>query len=149
MNCCFLFGHRNCPTSILPKLEAAIASHYINYGARLFYVGSRGSFDQLATTALKNAKKRFPDIQLHLVLAYHPAERPVNLTPGFDGSFYPPLENVPRQYAIVRANQYMVDFADCIICYAAHPGNARNLWEHAQKRQIPIENIAQSNYILP
>lgn len=142
MKSCFMFGHANCPDSILPKIENAIEAVYTNNDIRCFYVGNRGRFDSFAATAVKQAKQRHPDIQLHLVLAYHPAERPVALSPGFDGSFYPPLENVPRQYAIVRANQYMIVFADYIICYVAHPGNAKNLLNYAPRRQVCIENTA-------
>lgn len=53
---------------------------------------------------------------------------------GFDGTFYPPgMENVPRRFAIVRANRYMVDHVDYLIAYAWHPAsNARNLVEYAE-----------------
>ena len=51
--------------------------------------------------------------------------------------FYPPgMEKVPRRYAIVRANQHMVDHIDYLIAYVWHPAsNARNLLEYAQKRE--------------
>lgn len=142
MNSCFLYGHADCPDSIIPKIEQAIESHYFQYGIRRFYVGNRGQFDRMAASAVKRMKKRHPDIQLYLLLAYHPAERKPDLTEGFDGSFYPPLEGVPRPYTIVRANQYMVDIADTIICYVTHIGNARNLLEYTRRRKIPIDNLA-------
>lgn len=149
MKTCFMFGHGTAPYSILPQIEQAIEDHYAKYGVTAFYVGSRGQFDSIAATAVKQAKQRHPDIRLFLVLAYHPAERPVDLTGGFDNSFYPPLENVPRPYAIVRANQYMVDTADTMICYVKHPGNTRNLLEYAQRRQkkdgVIIENVAENS----
>ena len=149
MKACFMFGHGTAPYSILPKIEQAIEDHYTKYDVTAFYVGSRGQFDSMAATAVKQAKQRHPDIRLFLVLAYHPAERPVDLTGGFDNSFYPPLENVPRPYAIVRANQYMVDTADTMICYVKHPGNTRNLIEYAQRRQrkdgVIIENMAENS----
>lgn len=142
---CFMFGHSTCPDVMLPILEASVKQHYSS-GARYFYVGHRGSFDGLATTAVKRLKEEHPEVRLLLVLSYHPAERAVDLWPGFDDSFYPPLEGVPRQYAIVRSNQYMIDTADSIICYAKHPGNARNFLEYARRRQkkdnIVIDNIA-------
>ena len=144
---CFLFGHADTPHSILPVLEAAVEKHHFNYGIYHFYIGNRGNFDRLAATAVMRVKQRHPDIRMYLLLAYHPAERPVDLWDGFDGSYYPPLENTPRQYAIVRANQYMVDHSDCLICYARHIGNTRNLLEYAQRRQkaphLIIENLAE------
>lgn len=148
MKFCFMFGHKGSPHSILSQIKQAIENHYTKYGVTVFYVGNRGLFDSLATTAVKQAKLQHPNIQLILLLAYHPAERTVDLTDGFDGSFYPPLENVPRPYAIVKANQYMVSKADSIICYVKHPGNARNLIEYAQRRKkkegLLIENLAEN-----
>ena len=83
-----------------------------------------------------------------MLIPYHPAERPVETPPGFDGTFYPPgMESVPRRYAIVRANRYMVDHADFLIAYAWHPAsNARELVEYAEKKIgkgiIQVMNLA-------
>lgn len=146
MKSCFLFGHGDCPESILPKIEAAVEACYSCHGIAAFYVGNRGRFDRLAATAVKRAKQRHPDICLYLLLAYHPAERPVDLQSCFDGSFYPPLEDTPRQYTIVKANRYMVRTADALICYVCHPGNTRKLLQFARRQQkergIPLNNLA-------
>ena len=144
---CFMFGHAATPYEAISSIEAAAERQYNENGIRTFIVGNRGSFDSYATTAIKSLKQRHSDISLLLLLAYHPGERSVDLTPEFDNSYYPPLEGVPRQYAIVRANRYMVDTADSIICYVKHIGNTRNLLEYAQRRQkkegITIENVAE------
>lgn len=146
MKSCFLFGHSICPADSIPKIQQAIEKLYFHYGVTDFYVGNRGGFDSMAAGAVQRVKQRHPDIRLYLLLAYHPAERPVTLSDDFDGSYYPPLENVPRPFAIVRANQHMVDTADYFICFVKHPGNARNLLEYAQRRKEGsyIENIAES-----
>jgi len=148
MKSCFMFGHSDCPDSMLPRIEQAIEHYYSQYGIADFYIGNRGRFDSLAATAVRNAKQRHPDIRMYLLLAYHPSERPVDLWGGFDGSFYPPLENTPRQYTIVKANRYMVDTTDFLICYVKHIGNTRNLLEYAQRRKkegVHIENVAEDN----
>lgn len=146
---CFLFGHADCPDGVLPQIEEAVERHYLENGVRFYYVGNRGRFDALAATAVARVKKRHRDIQLHLVLAYHPSERTVDLWGGFDGSYYPPLEGVPRSLAIVKANQYMVDTSDTLICYVMHIGNTRKLLEYAQRRQkkggLFIENLAENS----
>ena len=146
---CFMFGHAECPESIIPRIESAIENLYSQHGITIFYVGNRGRFDRMATRAASHVKQQHPDMKLYLLLAYHPGERPVDLTEDFDNSYYPPLENVPRQYAIVRANKHMVDTADAVICYVDHIGNARNLLEHARRRQrkegIPVENVAENS----
>jgi len=146
---CFMFGHATTPYDAVNLIEAAAERQYQEQGIRTFIVGNRGNFDSYAATAIKRLKRKYDDISLLLLLAYHPAERPVHLTEGFDNSYYPPLEGVPRQYAIVRANKFMVDAADSIICYVNQIGNTRKLLEQAQKRQkregIPIENVAEDS----
>lgn len=97
----------------------------------------------MAAKAVISAKAVHPGITLLLLLPYHPAERPVKLPPGFDGTFYPPgMESVPRRYAIVRANRYMIDHVDYLIAYAWHPAsNARDMVAYAQRKGIPISNL--------
>lgn len=145
MKSCFMFGHADCPDSMLPRIEQAIEHFYSRYGVTDFYIGNRGRFDSLAATAVKRVKQQHKDIRLYLLLAYHPGEKPVDPRDGFDGSYYPPLENVPCPYAIVKGNQYMVDHSDYLICYVKHIGNTRNLLEYAQKRKEGggIENVAE------
>ncbi len=82
-----------------------------------------------------------------LVLPYHPAVRPIEKPPGYDGTYYPEgLEKTPRPFAIVKTNRIMVDTCDWLICYVRHgASNSRNLLEYAQrranKRIIRIKNI--------
>jgi hypothetical protein len=144
-----MFGHTDCPDNIISKIEVAIVEQHLRQGVDIFYVGNRGRFDSLAATAMNRVKQFHPNLKLYLVLAYHPEGRVVDLSDRFDNSYYPPLENVPRKYAIVRANRYMVDTADSIICYVKHIGNTRNLLEYAQRRQkkegIIIENVAENS----
>lgn len=142
---CFLFGHGTISEDVTSQIEMTAQRYHIYYGIDTFIVGGRGDFDRYASSAIKSLKRRYDDICLLYLLSYHPAERPVELSDGFDGSFYPPLEGVPRRYAIVRANRYMVAHADGIICYVNHIGNSRDLLELARQRQrrdgIPIENL--------
>ena len=112
-----------------------------------FVVGHYGNFDYLAAKAVIAAKQLHPEISLSLLIPYHPAERPIKKTKGFDNTYYPPgMEDVPRKLAIVRANRYMVDYADFLIAYAWHPAsNARELVEYAkkmEKRVIKVTNLA-------
>lgn len=146
MKTCFLFGHADAPDNIMPRLQAAVEKCY-SLGISDFYVGNRGRFDSLAAAAVKQVKKSFPEIHLYLLIAYHPAERPQNPSEGFDGTYYPLTEKIPRPFAIVHANEEMLRQADYVICYVNHVGNTRRLLEMAQKRQlhqrITIENIAE------
>lgn len=137
MKSCFFIGHRDAPEDIFPVLELVVEQHIIQLGVTEFIVGSYGRFDSLAAAAVRAAKKRYPQIVLLRLIPYHPAERPVVLPQGFDGTFYPPgMETVPHKLAIVRANRYMVDHTDCLIAYVWHTAsNAAQLLAYAKKRE--------------
>ena len=96
MKSCFFIGHREANESLLPRLELEINRLISSENVRYFYVGGYGGFDQIAATAVKRVKKMYPDITLMLVLPYHPAERPIEKPPGYDGTYYPEgLEKTP------------------------------------------------------
>jgi len=134
---CFFIGHREASEEIYPALYVAVEQHILEYGVTEFIVGQYGRFDRLAASAVKEAKRFYPEVKLTLLLPYHPAERPIPTLDGFDSTFYPPgMESVPRKIAIVRANRYVVDHVDYLIAYVWHPAsNARALVEYAQERQ--------------
>ncbi len=148
-NSCFFIGHREANESLLPRLELEIEQLITEEQVCFFYVGGYGGFDQIAATAVKKAKKKYPDVTLMLELPYHPAERPVEKPLGYDGTYYPEgLEKTPRPFAIVKANQIMVDACEWLVCYVRHgASNSRNLLEYAQRREkkglIRIINIAE------
>lgn len=137
MKSCFFIGHREASIEVLPLLTEAVERHIVDFGVTEFIVGQYGGFDRMAAKAVIAAKELHPEITLSMLIPYHPAERPVELPHGFDNTFYPPgMEKVPRRLAIVRANRYVVDHVDYLIAYVWHPAsNARNLLEHAQKRE--------------
>ena len=146
---CFFIGHREADESLIQRLEIEIERLIAEEQVRYFYVGGYGGFDQIAATAVKRAKERYSNVTLNLVLPYHPAERSIEKPPGYDGTYYPEgLEKTPRPFAIVKANQLMVDTCDWLVCYVRHgASNSRNLLEYAQRRKkkglIQIKNIAE------
>ena len=133
---CFFIGHREASEEIYPVLYAAVEQHIVEYGVTEFIVGHYGGFDRLAASAVKEAKRFYPEVKLTLLLPYHPAERPIPTPDGFDSTFYPPgMESVLRKIAIVRANRYVVDHVDYLIAYVWHPAsNAWELVEYARKK---------------
>ena len=134
---CFFIGHREASEEIYPVLYAAVEQHIVEYGVTEFIVGHYGGFDRLAASAVKAAKRFYPEVKLTLLLPYHPAERSIPTLDGFNGTIYPPgMESVPRKAAIIRANRYVVDHVDYLIAYVWHPAsNARELVEYAKSRE--------------
>ena len=133
---CFFIGHREASEEIYPALYAAVEQHILEYGVTEFIVGHHGGFDHLAASAVKEAKRFYPEVRLTLLLPYNPTEQPIPTPNGFNGTFYPPgMESVPRKAAIIRANRYVVDHVDYLIAYAWHPAsNARDLVEYARTK---------------
>ena len=120
---CFFIGHREAPESIYPELARTV-EQLIGQGVTDFYVGHYGNFDRLAAQAVIVAKQQHSEVRLTMLLAYHPGERPVTLPPAFDGSLYPPgMENVPRRFAIPRANRWMVEHGTHLVAYVTHPAS--------------------------
>lgn len=143
---CFFIGHRECPYAIRGKLDKAVEHVIREKGIQVFVVGQYGNFDQMAASAVKGMKHKYSDISLWLLLPYHPSERPIEATEGFDGTYYPEgQEFAPKRIAIVKANQTMVDQCDVLIAYAKGPGNSRNLVEYAERKGVEIINLAKKS----
>lgn len=134
--CCFFIGHRESPMSLQPQVEQAVERLIAEEDVKWFVVGHRGGFDRVAHAALAKVKKRHPEITLTLLLAYHPASRPVPMPPDFDESLYPEgMENVPKPLAIPRSNRLMVDQSSHLIAHCTRSGgNTAKLVEYARKR---------------
>ncbi len=146
MNTCFFIGHRDAPEALRPLLSDAVERHITQCGVTEFIVGHYGRFDAMAASAVRAAKKQHPEISLVLLLPYYPFPYE---TDGFDATFYPPdMESVPKPFAIVRANEYMIRSADYLICYdRGQIGKTRDFVELARQRErkglIHIENLAE------
>ena len=87
MKSCFFIGHREASEEIFPELVEAVERHIVDYGVTEFIVGNYGGFGRIAARAVISAKALYPGITLLLLLSYHPAERPIETPPGFDGTF--------------------------------------------------------------
>ena len=109
-----------------------VTKKLIQQGATTFYLGGYGAFDSLVASVLRELKKDYPQIELILVLAYLNTERN---TSGYDSTVYPPLEAVPRRFAITHRNRWMVDVADVVVAYVLHDwGGAATTLRYANQR---------------
>ena len=140
MKSCFFIGHRDSSEDIFPMLEREIERHIVEYGVEEFIVGQYGRFDGMAARAVQGVKGRYPRVQLILLLAYLRNEA---LPEGFDGCVFPDgLEFVPKKYAILRANQRMIDRCDHLIAHVQHPfGGACQCLAYAEKKHLRIALI--------
>ena len=121
------------PSGDYAKWLDIILPSLIEGGAATFYLGGYGAFDSLAAAAVRRQKAVYPHIMSILVLAYLNRETDVSL---YDGTTYPPLENVPPRYAIVRRNEWMIRESDVVISGVTHGwGGAARTLDYARRRQ--------------
>ncbi|MBE6778287.1 MAG: hypothetical protein E7541_02765 [Ruminococcaceae bacterium] len=138
MKRCFFIGHRDAPQEVYTALCEAVEEH-ICQGVEEFLVGGYGAFDHMAAKAVMEMKKRYSAVRLVRLLAYLPTVTAA-VPEGFDGSLYPEgLENTPRPFAIVKANQMAVDMSDSLIGYVCYaPSNAAKVVRRAQKKGLRV-----------
>jgi len=121
-----------------------VIAELIAEGADEFYLGGYGEFDSLAAAAVRDAKKTHPGICSTLVTPYMNRD----YDPAYyDGSLYPPLETVPRRYAISHRNKWMVEQADVVVAHVTHSwGGAATTLKYAERKKKRIISIDIANF---
>ena len=131
-------GHRevsDCDGKLRVWLTETL-EHLIQRGANLFYLGGYGAFDRMAASVVREKKQGYPAIQAVPVLPYLDSTMD---TSGYDGTTYPPLENVPRRFAIIRRNEWMVQVSDVLVAYVLYTwGGAVKTLEYARRKKKEI-----------
>lgn len=126
------------PAAIAATLKTVIED-LIAEGATEFYLGGYGEFDSLAARAVRDAKETHPDIRSTLVIPYMDREFNPSL---YDGSVYPPLESVPRRFAISKRNEWLIEQADVVVSGVTHDwGGAATTLKYAQRKKKRIVSV--------
>lgn len=86
MSICFFIGHRNAPETLKPLLAEAVERHIAEYGVTKFVVGHYGAFDRMAASTVRDAKKRYPEVTLTLLIPYYPYKYWEAVADVYDGS---------------------------------------------------------------
>ena len=124
------------------KLLRDTIEKLISEGAHEFLLGGYGAFDVMAANAVKDLKAKYPHIKSVLVVPYLDSDVDRDL---YDCSEYPPIERVPKRFAISKRNEWMVDQADVVVAYVDHDwGGAAKTLKRAVSKKKRIINIANS-----
>ena len=124
------------PLDLVQRWLHEVIEGLIVRGARKFYLGGYGTFDQMAAAAVWEQKRTHPEITSVLVLPY--LDRKVSAT-EYDYTTYPQLENVPRRFAISRRNRWMVENSDVLVAYVTHDwGGAATTLKYAERKKKEI-----------
>ena len=138
---CTFFGHRDCPETIKPRLREVLIDLINNNGVDTFYVGNQGRFDAIVRSILRELEQAYPEIHYAVVLAYLPGKK--NEYDDFSDTMLPEgIETVHPRYAIERRNRWMLQRADFVVTYIAHPwGGAAKFAERAKREGKTVINL--------
>lgn len=114
----------------------SVCRELVLQGADEFYLGGYGAFDSLCASVLRELKSENDYLQLILVLPYLNSNI---ITDGYDETIYPPLESVPKKFAILRRNEWMVQESDIVVAYVNHGwGGAAKTLQYARRKRKRI-----------
>ena len=140
-------GHSNCLFSDEEKgkLKQLLIREIRKNPTCKFYLGGYGDFDSLCLRTLRKLKTDFPDIELLFITPYldNNYSKLQLAKYYYDDIIFPPIENVPRKFAILKRNEWMIDSADLVIAYVKYSwGGATKTLEYAKRKKVPIINIS-------
>lgn len=147
------FGHSNFLSSyvneeeLLKQIEKIACGNHVD-----FYLGGYGNFDTFARRCATKYKERCNNAKLIFVTPYLNKwlnDRKDILKNYYDEIVYPQIENVPKRFAIIKRNEWMVDQANYVFFYVCtHYGGAYRTLLYTHKQKKPYTNLYQGNYEL-
>ena len=134
-------GHRDfVETAEIEERLTALLKKYARANESLVcYNGGYGNFDCFAAKCVQRLQVQYSNILNCLILPYIDQpflDRIAIFKNLFDETIYPPLESVPKKYAIIRRNEWMINSADAVIAHVKYSwgGAARSL-EYAKRKK--------------
>ena len=121
-------------------LENTVKNEYCE-----FFLGGYGGFDAFAYSLVKKFQKAHKNCRLAYITPYNTEAhlKRVAETAKFDFIIYPPLESVPKRYAILKRNEWIIEKADIIVAFVNHSyGGAYKMLSRAIKNGKKIFNLA-------
>ena len=140
MSACTFFGHRDCPSSIKPKLHEVLIDLIENRSVDMFYIGQQGAFDGIVRSVLKELVLVYPYIRYAVVLERLPPKRDEFDTRDYSDTMFPEgIESVHPRFAISWRNQWMIKQSDYVVTYITHSwGGAAQFAKLARKQEKTI-----------
>ncbi len=146
-------GHSNYSSSLEDEERLLKLFDIVACGKQVdFYLGGYGCFDSFALKCAKKYKQSHKDAKLVFITPYLDKwldNKKDILEKDYDEIVYPAIELVPRKFAIIKRNEWMIDNADYLFAYVkTHYGGAYRTLLYAHKRKKSYTNIYQGEYEL-
>lgn len=113
-----------------------------------FYLGRDGRFDYFAYSCANQHKQNHPNTKIIFVTPYilPNYSKLVEADELFDDVIYPPLENAPYKFAIIKRNEWLINHCELIIAYVKHSfGGAAKTLAYAKRKRKNIINLIEQN----
>lgn len=145
MPACTFFGHRDCPSSIRPRLRETLVDLIENHTVDMFYVGRQGAFDAMVRSVLMELILEYPHIRYAVVLERIPGKRNESDPRDYSDTMLPEgIETIHTRFAIPWRNKWMINHSDYVVTYITHSwGGAAQFGKTAEKRRLRIINLTK------
>ncbi len=133
--------------SIKAELIRVLEPKIVQNSSVTFYLGGYGDFDSICFSTLKELQIKYSKISIIFVTPYidEKYKKLKIANKIYDGTLFPPLENIPKRYAIAKRNEWIVEHSDLLIVYVNVTwGGAYNMLEYAKRKGTTFINIAQN-----
>lgn len=154
---CTFAGHRNVfDSSIEAKVRSSIDELLQEDDEFIFYTGGIGEFDDLCSTAVRAAKKKYINKKIKLILCEPYMKQSINKNKEFLYTLYDDIE-IPitlmgchPKGAIEKRNRLMVEQSDFLIAYVTQEnGGAFRTLKYAIKIGVPFVNLSNNTLVSP
>lgn len=144
-------GHRQILQSGVKELLNKELDEYLALDSSfIFYTGGYGEFDKMCASAIRNAKKKFSDIDIKLCLVLPYITKSLYSRDSLYNSMFDeiivPIDPSLIHYkaAINQTNKWMVQKSDTLIAYVYREfGGAYSTLRYAKKLNKNIINLAE------
>ena len=143
---CCGFGNRNVFENIEDKVYMAITDA-AEQGCEIFYTGAMGEFDRLYSSAVRKAKKVYPNIKLLCVKPYFTND--INTDKDYYSALYDDilipdeLASIHPKAAIKARNRWMIDNSNIVLIYTVRNyGGAYEAKKYAERKNKTMVDIS-------
>lgn len=156
MTVCAFAGHRDVyQTGLDTEIEKAIVKLLQTDKEFIFFTGGMGRFDDMCSSAVRSAKRCYPNLNISLILVIPYMSNRLNTDKEYYEYLYDEiivpsdLADIHYKAAIKKKNRWMIDKADCVIAYVnRETGGAFETVKYAQKNKKCVVNLAEEPDVL-
>ena len=120
MRSCTFFGHRNFNINAVPLILNTIRVLIENEDVDVFFIGNNGAFDASVISTLDKLRSSY-NFKAYIVLpSYSPFSKCSATDLPFNTIIPDGLERIPKKFAILKRNEWMINHSDFIVTYVRH-----------------------------